>query len=151
MRNLIVLNWLVFVALETFAQIALKIAAVDTGAPSSVGDWLRVLAGNGWFQASIAADVANFFAWMLILRRHDLSLAVPLSSLCYVTILLASAVILHEKVMPFQLLGLTLVGIGIALVAERQGRENGATVIPRNVAPGVEAKGPAASRDGGQE
>lgn len=119
MKHLGALNWIVFVALETFAQISLKLAAADAPPGPDLAAWLRALTSNGWFQASIAADVVNFFAWMLILRRHDLSLAVPLSSFCYVTIVLASTFLLHETVTPLQVLGLGLVGIGIVLVADR--------------------------------
>ena len=150
MKRLATLNWLVFVALETFAQIALKFAAVDTSAAGGFAGWLHALATNGWFQASIAADVMNFFAWMLILRRHELSLAVPLSSLCYFTIILASTILLHEAVTPLQLLGLGLVGIGIVLVASAEEAETAAHITGTgplrqhgNAAPG--------SREGGHE
>ena len=117
------LNWVVFVALETFAQVALKLAAVDSNAASSLSSWLAALASNHWFQASLAADVLNFFAWMLILRRHDLSLAVPLSSLCYFAIVIASTLLLHETVSVLQVAGLGLIGTGIILVAGLEGAE----------------------------
>jgi drug/metabolite transporter (DMT)-like permease len=109
--------WVWFVAIETFAQISLKFAATGTGDKSQLVDWLATLASNGWFQASIAADVINFFVWMSILRRHELSLAVPLSSFCYFTIVAFSTLVLHETVSPLQLLGLAVVGAGIILVA----------------------------------
>ena len=79
--------------------------------------WLFALVSNHWFQASIAADIANFFIWMSILRRHDLSLAVPLSSLSYFTVIALSTILLHEAVTPLQLVGLGAVGIGIILIA----------------------------------
>ena len=123
MKSWAAINWVVFVALETFAQVALKLAAVDSSAASSLGRWLVALASNSWFQASLGADVLNFVAWMMILRRHDLSLAVPLSSLCYFTIVIASTVLLHEQVGVFQVVGLGLIGIGIVLVAGLEGAE----------------------------
>ena len=110
-------SWLLFVALETFAQISLKFAAASTAGQGRLGDWLATLAADRWFQASIAADVINFFVWMSILRRHELSLAVPLSSFCYFTIVAFSTLVLHEAVSPLQLLGLGAVGVGIILVA----------------------------------
>ena len=110
-------DWLVFVALETFAQISLKVAAAGAGAGSGLGSWFSALLFNHWFQVSIAADVINFFIWMSILRRHDLSLAVPLSSLSYFSVILLSTVLLHEPVALIQLLGLGTVGLGIVLIA----------------------------------
>ena len=123
MKSWAAINWVVFVALETFAQVALKLAAVDSSTASSLRGWLVALASNSWFQASLGADVLNFVAWMMILRRHDLSLAVPLSSLCYFTIVIASTVLLHESVGVFQVVGLGLIGIGIVLVAGLEGAE----------------------------
>ena len=111
------LNWIAFVALETFAQISLKLAAVVANPGSGLTAWLSALLSNHWFQVSIAADIANFFIWMSILRRHDLSLAVPLSSLSYFTVIALSTILLHEAVTPLQLVGLGAVGIGIILIA----------------------------------
>ena len=111
------LNWILFVVLETFAQIALKLAAVDVGPQSVMQIWFTALLSSHWFQVSIAADIVNFFIWMSILRRHDLSLAVPLSSLSYFTVVVLSTALLHESVTPLQLLGLSAVGIGIILIA----------------------------------
>ena len=150
MKRLGTLNWLVFVALETFAQIALKLAAVDTNVAAGFGGWLHALATNGWFQASIAADVLNFFAWMLILRRHDLSLAVPLSSLCYFTVILASTILLHEAIAPLQLLGLGLVGAGIVLVASGEPAETSASVAGSGRS-GQQANAAPGPREGGRE
>lgn len=123
MKSLSALNWVVFVALETFAQVALKLAAVDGSTATSLSGWIEALASNHWFQASLTADVLNFFAWMMILRRHDLSLAVPLSSLCYFAIVIASTALLHETVSVQQVVGLGLIGIGIILVAGLEAAE----------------------------
>lgn len=123
MKYFAALNWLVFVALETFAQVALKLAAVDSDAASSLSGWIAALASNGWFQASLTADVLNFFAWMTILRRLDLSLAVPLSSLCYFAIVIVSTLLLRETVSVPQVVGLGLIGVGIILVAGLEGAE----------------------------
>lgn len=114
-------NWILFVVLETVAQLTLKLAAVGAGTQSGMSDWFVALLSNHWFQVSIAADVVNFFIWMSILRRHDLSLAIPLSSLSYFTVVVLSTVLLHETVTAIQLLGLSAVGIGIILIAGPDG------------------------------
>ena len=131
MKYFAALNWVVFVALETFAQVALKLAAVDSSEASSLSGWLSALASNHWFQASLAADVLNFFAWMTILRRHDLSLAVPLSSLCYFAIVIASTALLREPVGITQVAGLGLIGVGIILVAGLERAETDQTDADR--------------------
>ena len=109
--------WVVFAALETAAQLTLKMAAGTTASELSTGAWLCALATNPWFQLSIACDMANFFAWMAILRRHDLSLAIPLSSICYFAIIAAGTVFLHESVAVAQWVGLIVIGFGLALIS----------------------------------
>jgi hypothetical protein len=107
--------WLIFVSLETGAQLALKEAsnAGTAGWLNSIGP----IVNNPWFLGSIACDAANLLVWLAILRRHELSVAVPLSSMTYFAVLLASALLLHEPVRGFQLAGLFLVGIGVPLVS----------------------------------
>ena len=112
-------HWLVFVSLETTAQLTLKVAAVGTMGPGGAWGWLQALASNPWFQASIACDVANFLVWMAILRRHDLSVAIPLSALCYFSIIIASSLLLHEPVSVPQVAGLALIGLGIFWIARK--------------------------------
>ena len=109
--------WLIFVALETAAQLALKMAADTTVARDGIAGWFGALASSPWFQLSIGCDIVNFFAWMAILRQHDLSLAIPLSSAAYVAIIAASTIVLHENIETMQWLGLILIGLGIVLVA----------------------------------
>ena len=52
-----------------------------------------------------------------ILRRHDLSLAIPLSSICYFAIIAAGTVFLHESVAVAQWVGLIVIGVGLALIS----------------------------------
>ena len=108
--------WLMFVVLETTAQLALKMAATSAG--GHVDPWRSInpIVANPWFVGSIACDAANLLLWLAILRRHDLSLAVPLSSVTYFTVLLAAGLLLHEPISAPQLAGLMLVGIGLTLV-----------------------------------
>jgi drug/metabolite transporter (DMT)-like permease len=121
--------WLIFVGLETGAQLALKAAsnAGTTGWLNSVSP----IVNNPWFLASISCDAANLIVWLAILRRHELSVAVPLSSMTYFAVLLATAFLLHEPVHGVQLAGLILVGIGVTLVSwnetscDEGGRDSG--------------------------
>jgi multidrug transporter EmrE-like cation transporter len=113
------LLWFGFAGLETAAQLSLKMAAVTNDAFGGTA-WVTALLRNHWFQTSIACDIVNFFMWMAILRRHDLSLAVPLSSLCYGVIILMSVLILRETVTELQLIGLVTIGAGIFVLTRDQ-------------------------------
>lgn len=111
------LLWIGFVGLETAAQLSLKMAAT-TNPALETGAWLGALLRNHWFQISIVCDAVNFLMWMTILRRHDLSLAVPLSSLCYAAIVILSFLLLREPVTGVQLIGLCTIGAGIIVLTK---------------------------------
>jgi drug/metabolite transporter (DMT)-like permease len=109
--------WLILAALETEAQLFIKLAADTTAAAGTGLSWVAGLLMNPWFLGSIGCDAVGFLLWLALLRRHDLSFAVPLSSLCYFSIVLASLVVLGEPLRAVQALGLIAVGVGIYLIA----------------------------------
>ena len=113
--------WLLLAGLEAGAQISLKLAAV--GAAGGAGEWAPVgtLAAEPLFWVSLACDGAAFWVWMRILYQHDLSVAVPVSAICYFATILASYALLHEPVAPLQGAGLLLMGLGIHLTAGERG------------------------------
>lgn len=108
--------WVAFAALETGAQISLKLASASIEHGIGFVQQAAQLADNGWLLTSLACDALNFLVWMQILQRHDLSLAVPASSICYIAIVLTSTLVLGEPVSGLQLVGLVAIGSGIALI-----------------------------------
>jgi drug/metabolite transporter (DMT)-like permease len=111
------LLWASFVALETLAQVALKVAALEAPAMSATAAYLPTGVHSPWFALSIACDAANLLLWLVILRGHDLSAAIPMSSVTFLSVVGASSLILGEQVQALQALGLLLIGIGVTLVA----------------------------------
>ena len=107
--------WLIFAVLETAAQVALKLASNHAGT-SDILQSVSPIVSSPWFIASIACDAANLAIWLAILQRHDLSVAVPLTSMTYFAVLLATGLFLREPVQMMQLVGLMLVGLGLTLV-----------------------------------
>jgi len=112
------LSWAGLIAIESAAQISLKLAANQIGAMTWDLAWLVRAVNNGWFIASLVCDVAGFFLWIALLRRHDLSFAVPVSSLCFVSVLALSVVVLNEPVNALQIVGMLTIGVGIYLIAQ---------------------------------
>ncbi|WP_072376417.1 EamA family transporter [Hyphomicrobium sp. NDB2Meth4] len=110
--------WAALIAIESAAQISLKLAANQIGEISWESDWLVRAVSDGWFIASLVCDVAGFLVWIALLRRHDLSFAVPVSSLCFVLVLVLSVVVLNEPVSALQIVGMATIGVGIYLVAQ---------------------------------
>ena len=70
--------------------------------------------------AGVALYALNFFLWIVILTRIDLSLAVPLGSTTYALIPLASVIFLHEKISALGIAGILCVIIGILILSKSE-------------------------------
>lgn len=66
--------------------------------------------------AGVLVHVLEFGLWIEILGRLPLSVAFPLESISYVTVLLATRLILREAVPPRRWLGVGLICAGIAVL-----------------------------------
>ena len=61
--------------------------------------------------------IMSTLIYLSVLREHNLSLVYPITSLQYVWISFASAKYLDEEITKYRLMGITLVIIGVYLVA----------------------------------
>lgn len=59
----------------------------------------------------------NFFLWIIVLTKIDLSLAVPLGSTTYAMIPFFAVVFLHEKISPMGIAGILCVILGILILS----------------------------------
>ena len=66
--------------------------------------------------AGVLVHVIEFGIWIEILGRLPLSVAFPLESISYVTVLVATRVFLHEAVPPKRWAGVGLICAGIAVL-----------------------------------
>jgi drug/metabolite transporter (DMT)-like permease len=66
--------------------------------------------------------LSNFILWMKILSSIDLSIALPLASISYILIPVASVLFLHEHVEAARWLGLALIVLGIYFVSQSSSR-----------------------------
>lgn len=66
----------------------------------------------------IGVYIVNFFIWITILSRVDLSVAVPVGSTSYIFVPLLSIIFLHEAVSPMRWLGIAFIIAGIHFVAK---------------------------------
>ena len=72
----------------------------------------RLLA-NPWVITSLAAAFLGMVTWMMALAKVDLSYAYPFTSLSFVLILVASALVFHEAITPAKLFGLSFIVLGL--------------------------------------
>ncbi len=113
----IVLNDLI----DTTAQLLMK-KGVGFDDPNSVTSFIHFLFNFSnhnifYFWLGLAVYTSNFFLWMKILTKIDLSVALPLACAGYIFIPIASVFFLHEHVMPLRWLGLVLILSGIYFIS----------------------------------
>ena len=72
---------------------------------------------SGWVWFGIILSLLNFFLWIGVLSRIDLSTALPLSNVTYMLTPLVGMVFLHEIVTPVRWLGILLIVAGIHFIS----------------------------------
>ena len=111
-----ILLWISVPLITTLTQLALKWSA-DALAPFPFGiSWLAAAGACPYIWLAIACEAVNFAAWLAILKRHALNIAFPLSSIGYISVLLASWWVLKEPMQPLQLFGAATILVGIAIL-----------------------------------
>ena len=107
------------ILLGLYGQVVLKWQVNLAGQPPS--DWperaayvLKMLF-NPWVLSSLAAAFLGMLSWILALGRADLSYAYPFTSLAFVLVLLASAVLFREPITITKLVGMMLIVAGIII------------------------------------
>jgi drug/metabolite transporter (DMT)-like permease len=107
---------------DTLAQLLMKKGLLQTGISSvTFGNILEFCARNSsslilWL--GIIVQALNFFIWIVILYKVDLSIAMPAGSTSYIFIPLAASVFLHEHVSLLRWAGIVLIALGIHFVSQ---------------------------------
>ena len=107
--------------METLTQIVFKFA----GATLDLGDGgLAALVVRALSTPVVLAGFALYFVgfliWMTILKDTDLGRAYPLTSLMYVTTLLAAVFVFHEALTPLRVLGVVTIMAGVVILSSDQ-------------------------------
>jgi drug/metabolite transporter (DMT)-like permease len=102
-----------YAALNTSGLLLLRAGLRDSADRSSV----TATAADTRVVAGLALYALGFVAWILTLRRSQLSLVYPIFvGVSYVSVIAASALFLHERITMDRLIGIVLIGVGVALV-----------------------------------
>ena len=107
---------------DTFAQLFIKKGLTATGISSvnfgNLTEFIFHSASSSLVWLGLLIFVLNFFVWIIILARVDLSIAMPAGSTCYVFVPIAAMLFLHEHVGPLRWVGIALIVLGIHFVAQ---------------------------------
>ena len=107
---------------DTLAQLLMKKGLLHTGISSvTFGNIVEFCARNSaslvlWL--GIIVQVLNFFIWIVILYKVDLSIAMPAGSTSYIFIPVAASIFLHERVSLLRWAGIFLIALGIHFVSK---------------------------------
>lgn len=115
---LIVLNDLV----DTIAQLLMKRGLTETGIGSinlnNIIEFTLKGASSGYLWLGILIFALNFFVWIVVLYKIDLSIAMPVGSFCYIFVPLCAMVFLHESISLVRWAGIICIVLGIHFVAQ---------------------------------
>ncbi len=109
-----ILPFAVFLLLEVSVFISHKYVA--SNAVGGGVDFYLSLLVQPYVWISLALALVQFFFWIHILSKSDLSLAYSMSSLSYPLTMLAAVVIFHETLSPLVWLGGGLITLGVIIV-----------------------------------
>ena len=115
---LIVLNDLI----DTVAQLLMKKGLVQTGIDSvnlgNIVEFVSKNASSAYIWLGIFVFALNFFVWIVVLYKVDLSIAMPVGSFCYIFVPICAMLFLHENISLIRWAGIICIVLGIHFVAQ---------------------------------
>jgi drug/metabolite transporter (DMT)-like permease len=109
---------LLAILIDTALQLVWKTAVLSL--PNNGSPWLNVQAvlHSPLFIFVIFLMACQFFNWLMVLRKADLSFAQPVTSLSYVTVFCLSILYLKEATDLIQIAGIVFVLAGIWFISQ---------------------------------
>ena len=107
---------------DTIAHLLMKKGLMHTGIGSvNLGNIVEFTVKNAssplvWL--GVIVFTLNFFVWIVILSRVDLSIAMPVGSTSYIFVPIVAMIFLREDVSPLRWVGIILIVFGIHFVSQ---------------------------------
>lgn len=113
--------------IESFADLFFKNGTNATGINNvmlvNLLEFSSRLISSPWLWLGILLYMVNFFLWITILSRIDLSVAFPIASLPYIIVPLLAIFFLHENVNLLRWVGIFIIIAGIVLISKTAGNK----------------------------
>ena len=112
-------TWLLWICLPVFNtlnQVAMKMTAGVVAHEDFGLQWILDAAASPYIWMSFACEIINFVVWLAILKRHNVSQAFPLTAVSYAALMFVSWAFFHEQMQWQQIVGITMIMIGIAML-----------------------------------
>jgi drug/metabolite transporter (DMT)-like permease len=107
------------IVLDTLAELFWKMG-VNGAAGADLVQILVSCLTQPFFLLAMFLYIPKYFNWMQVLRTADLSYAKPITSLSTITILVVSAIVLHESITFSKVAGIAMVVAGVWLVSRTE-------------------------------
>ncbi len=105
------------IVLDTLLQVLWKAAASSLPAAPSPGAVLAAILHQPLFLVVGLLFAAQMVNWLKVLDKADVSFALPITALSYVSVAAVSALILHEHITTGRMAGIALILAGVVLVS----------------------------------
>jgi drug/metabolite transporter (DMT)-like permease len=107
--------------IESFAELFWKKGTLSTGIDdvtvNNFFEFMGKLLGSSGFLTGAGLYIINFFLWITVLSKVDLSVAFPTGSTSYIIVALLSVVFLGEQISVYRWSGIFLIIIGIWFIS----------------------------------
>ena len=117
MRKIIYVLFVLLLAIDTFNQVAFKMAGERTAPVTFDADWLTRVLSEPWTGAIIAGYLVAFLIYMTLLRDVQIGPAFAASHLEIVTVMIFSVLFFNERFTPWQVVGCVAILGGVAILA----------------------------------
>lgn len=105
--------------LVTVSELFLKRGAMETARSVQRFAWTGLPGlGSIWVWCGIIFVILSFLSWLYVLKHIPLSIAFPLSNVVHIFVPLASWLVLGEWITPLRWCGISLVLVGLIVVAK---------------------------------
>jgi len=121
-RNRLALGFAALVLIDTWTQIAFKLASRQTGEFVLNTRWLSAAAVTPFIYGAIAGYIAAFVAWMTLLEHAPVGPAFAASHLEVVTVLMISVPLFGEHLSAAKLAGAACIVTGIIMLSFSESR-----------------------------
>jgi len=115
---LIILNDLIDTVAQVFMKKGLAATGIDSVNLGNMAEFVLKSASSGFLWLGILIFALNFFVWIVILYKVDLSIAMPVGSFCYIFIPVCAMIFLHENISIIRWAGIICIILGIHFVAQ---------------------------------
>ncbi len=117
------MSWVLFLTVETAAQITFKIAGSGLNPAHGFLPLIVHAFGSPWVFGAFTLYFGCFLLWMTILKDSDLGRAFPMTALIYLCTLGAAIFLFHEVLTPLRVVGIVAIVVGVAILVTDRNSE----------------------------